>query len=101
MSELRFTQGGTQYGFDPDTITVFEAIELKKLTGYTVPAWSEAMGVMDAEAFRALVWFARKRAGDLPPGRYSEFDFPLLEVANSFEVDDDEADPEDPTPAAD
>ena len=98
MAELRFTQDGNKYAFDPDTITTLEAIELKKMTGYTVPAWSEAMGEMDAEAFRALVWLARKRAGDTPPGRYSDFDFPLVEVAQSFEVD--EEDEQDPTPAA-
>lgn len=100
MAELRFTQDGTKYAFDPDTITTLEAIELKKLTGYTVATWAEAMGQMDAEAFRALVWLARGpiRANDRPDCRYSEFDFPLLEVAESFEVDEDEPDP---TPASD
>lgn len=98
MAELRFIQDGTKYAFDPDTIRTVEAIELKKMTGYTVVQWSEALGEMDAEAFRALVWLARKRAGDTPEGRYSDFDFPLIEVAQSFEVDEE---PEaDPTPAA-
>ena len=99
MAELRFVQDGTQYTFNPDKITTLQAIELKKLTGLTVMQWSEAMGTLDAEAFRALVWLARKQAGDLPEGRYSDFDFPFLEVANTFEVEGEDDD-EDPTPAA-
>jgi hypothetical protein len=98
MPLLRFTQDDKPYEFDIDTITTLEAIELKKLTGLTVQKWAEGLEVVDAESFRAFVWFARKRAGDLPPGKYSEFDFPLLQVAATFDVEDDEADA-DPTPA--
>jgi hypothetical protein len=96
MAEVRFTQDGKQYGYDPDKITTLEAIELKKMTSFTVTKWVEALQGGDAEAYRAFVWLARKRAGDTPEGRYSEFDFPLVDVLSSMEFDDEV---EDPTPA--
>jgi hypothetical protein len=70
------------------------------MTGLTVPKWVEGMQAGDADAYRAFVWLARKRAGDQPEGRYSDFDFPLLGVLSTFETDEDEEPEPDPTKAA-
>lgn len=87
MAEVRFTQDGKQYAYDYEKMGTLEAIELKKMTGWTVKQWVPELEEADAEAMRAFVWLARKKAGDLPDCKYSEFDFPLLEVMASFEAD--------------
>lgn len=88
MAEVRFTQDGRQWAFDVEKLTTLQAIELKKLTGMTVGEWGQGLDAGDAESYRALVWLSRKAAGDTPEGRYSEFDFPLLEVMASLESDE-------------
>lgn len=96
MAKAQFVQDGKTYAWDVDDITTMQAIELKKMTGWTVPEWMQGLQSGDAEAFRAFVWLARKVAGDQPEGRYSDFDFPLIPLMDSFEVDEQP----DPTRAA-
>ncbi len=88
-----FTCNGVGYEFDFGTLSVSEAMVLKNTAGLGVLEWHESLSQMDAEAVRALVWIAAKRSGTPIEGKYSEFDFDLLALAQSLEVESDAADP--------
>ncbi len=88
-----FTCNGVGYEFDFGTLSVSEAMVLKSIAGLGVLEWHESLAQMDAEAVRALVWIAARRAGAPIAGKYSEFDFDLLALAQSLEFGADAADP--------
>lgn len=95
--EVTFEFDGERYGFNPAQMSVLEAIELKKLTGYTYMEWTEQVQQFDGEAFRFLVWVTLCRAGRRPEGKYSAFDFDMAGVMATFDAPEVEVEP-DPTP---
>lgn len=61
---LRFTVGETVYDWDDDHVLNTEAIALKKASGLTTMQLMEGISEFDAEALTAMVWLAKRRAGE-------------------------------------
>ncbi|MYR84088.1 hypothetical protein GTY41_03795 [Streptomyces sp. SID685] len=76
---------GVEYEWDGDRLLVAEARELKVHTGFTPGRWLAAVDEGDPDALAALIYLAKKRAGetlrfsDLDTLDYADFD---LEVAD-------------------
>lgn len=93
MPKLQITLKGEDLGvFDPDAVTMEQAMQLEDQTGYTVGDLMPALGKLSARAMQALVWFQRIRIGQANPPRHENFTFGDLKAE---EVPD-----EDPTDAA-
>lgn len=73
---LFFTVAGTEYEFDQNKLALTEAIAVKKTTGLTVKSFQEGLQEMDPEALQAMVWLARKRAGEAI--RLQDVDFDVV-----------------------
>lgn len=95
---MRFKVDGKVYDYDESRLLLPEARMLQAATRLTVGQWQRGLNEGDCDAYAALVWLCERRAGR---------DIRLDEVDNiniaSFEVldEDDPADPEVPTAAAD
>lgn len=89
---IRFTVEGTKYELDIMRLMNTEAILIKKMTGLTIQGMYEGMDKGDPEALTALVWLAKKRAGE--PVKFQELEFDTFEVAQSLEADEPEEDPD-------
>jgi len=76
---------GTEYEWDSDRLLVAEARELKTYTGFTPPRWLAALDEGDPDACAALIYLAKKRAGenlrfsDLDTLDYHDFDFEVTD----------------------
>src|SRR6266498_3516178 len=83
---LRLTVEGQTYQFDDGRMLNTEAIALKKAAKLGAQELWQGVTAFDAEALTALVWLARRRAGETDL-RYSavEFDLGTLDMA---ELDD-------------
>jgi hypothetical protein len=97
---LKFTLDGVKYEFDDNRMMNTEAIAIRRVTSekLTVDEWGTALGKGDPEALTALVWLARRRAGE--DVKFSDVEFDLIELAGSIEADkepDAEVDPTDST----
>jgi hypothetical protein len=100
---------GTEYEWDSDRLLVAEARELKVLTGFTPPRWMAALDEQDPDAMAALIYLAKKRAGeslrfsDLDTLDYHDFDFevvaPEADQEPSEQTSDGTGQP-DPTPVS-
>jgi hypothetical protein len=55
---------GQSWHWDPDTIEVDDAIELKKASGLNFAPFLAGVFELDPVALRALVWFVRRRDGE-------------------------------------
>lgn len=73
---IRVQVGEQTYQFDDSTMLNTEAMALKKFTGLGIRELMDGIGSNDPEAYTALVWLSRRRAGegDL---RYSAVEFDL------------------------
>jgi hypothetical protein len=69
---LKLTVEGVVYEFDGDHLLLAEARELKTYTGMTLPKWSAGVDEMDPDAIQALIYLAKKRAGETL--RFSDLD---------------------------
>ena len=102
MVEIKFQYEGEPYTFNPGRMSVLEGIEMEKLTGLTYQDWAASLEQFKAESVRFLVWLALGRAGKRPDCKYREFDFDMLGVLSTFDVEgaepDEESEPVDPTP---
>lgn len=78
---LRFTVDGQTYDWDDDHVLNTEAIALKKSAGITVLELMEGVSEFDAEAVTAMVWLAKRRAGETEPDGK-----PLLYSALEFDM---------------
>jgi hypothetical protein len=87
---MKLVVEGQAYEFDQGRLTVKEARLIKGATGFTVNAWQQALGELDADAVAALVWLLRRRNGELGLA-FDDVDFDL----SSLTVEDDG--PESPT----
>lgn len=105
---IKLTVEGTSYEWDSERLLVAEARELKLHTGFTPPRWLAALDEQDPDALAALIYMAKKRAGETL--RFSDLDG--LDYAD-FEMEAVEPEPEgqdgeqaevptdaDPTPAS-
>lgn len=82
---------GTEYEWDSDRLLVAEARELKVHTGFTPPRWLAALDEQDPDALAALIYMAKKRAGESL--RFSDLD--TLDYADfELEVEDPDAENE-------
>lgn len=88
---IKLTVEGTEYEWDSDRLLVAEARELKTYTGFTPPRWLAALDEQDPDALAALIYMAKKRAGESL--RFSDLD--TLDYAN-FELEAMNPEPEDP-----
>lgn len=108
---LKLTVEGVVYEFDGDHLLLAEARELKTFTGMSVPKWSAGIDEGDVDAIQALIYLAKKRAGetlrfsDLETLDYADIDLEMMDD----EEKDEEAGPQaetaekqvDPTPPGD
>lgn len=109
---LKLTVEGVVYEFDGDHLLLAEARELKTFTGMSVPKWSAGIDEGDVDAIQALIYLAKKRAGetlrfsDLETLDYADID---LEMMDDEEENGEEAESQaetaekqvDPTPPGD
>ena len=79
---LFFTVGGTEYEFDQNKLALIEAIAIKKAIGLTVKSFQEGLQAMDPEALQAMVWLARKRAGEAI--RLQDVDFDVIALCSTM-----------------
>lgn len=93
---LRFALDGVKYEYDEHKLLNIEAIALQKVTGLRVTEFAEALEQGDAGALTAVVWIAKRRAGE--DVKFSELEFDLMEMMESMEQDEDGGDEQ--TPAA-
>ncbi|MEV7684465.1 hypothetical protein [Streptomyces bungoensis] len=103
---IKLTVEGTAYEWDSERLLVAEARELKLHTGFTPPRWLAALDEQDPDALAALIYMAKKRAGetlrfsDLDGLDYADFE---MEAVEEPEDDDEQAEvpaDADPTPAS-
>lgn len=96
MTMIKVTVEGTEYEWDSDRLLVAEARELKTYTGFTPPRWLAALDESDPDAVAALIFLAKKRAGETL--RFSDLD--TLDYADfEMEVVDPEQNDTDAQPA--
>lgn len=90
---LFFTVGGTEYEFDQNKLALVEAIAVKKAAGLTVKAFQEGLTEMDPESLQAMVWLAKKRAGEAV--RLQDVDFDVVDLCQTmrYEAPEGESDP--------
>ncbi|MCX3064203.1 hypothetical protein [Streptomyces beihaiensis] len=87
---IKLTVEGIDYEFDDQRMLVSEAREIKTLTGLTVPKLFAGVEEGDGDAIAALVFLAKKRAGEAL--RFSELDsLNLADVDLEVAPDHDEA----------
>lgn len=84
---------GDKYEFDENKLMTVEARLIKKNTGMGIAEWGEAIQKGDPDALIALIFLAKKRAGEAP--RWNDFDD--LDLINDIDV---ESDPDDDEPRA-
>lgn len=75
---LRFTVDGVKWEFDDDRLLNTEAIALRKVSGLTYGQLYDGIAEGDAAALTALVWLARRRAGETV--KFSAVEFDLAEL---------------------
>lgn len=76
---------------DLDTMSIDEAEQCEKLTGWTALQWRDALTEYRARAVKFAVWLARRRGGE--PQEWAEVTFDLYEVTIDREADPDDGDP--------
>lgn len=106
---LKLTVEGVVYEFDGDHLLLAEAREIKNHTGMSVPKWSAGIDEGDVDAIQALIYLAKKRAGetlrwsDLETLDYADIDLEPMDEEEEVAEGEPEAaqQPVDPTPPGD
>lgn len=99
---MRFEIEGKEYEWDNERLTVGEARFLKEKTGMGILQWNNGLLARDGDAEAALIYFAKRRAGEAVRWQDLE-DLNLLTLviypADQPAADEGEAKPErrDPT----
>src|SRR5947199_5118912 len=91
---LFFTIDGTEYEFDQNKLALSESIAVKKVTGLTVKTFQEGLGEMDPEALQAMVWLAKRRAGEAV--RLQDIEFDVVAFSKSLRNEDAPGEQTDP-----
>lgn len=91
---MKITIWGETYDYKFDSMLVAESKTLKKSFGFPgVAPWSEAIENGDGEAIAALLYFAKKRAGEVvKPNDFDNLPF-IRDV--KLEPDEDESESQD------
>lgn len=71
---LTFTVDGDDYEYDQNKLDLTEAIIIKKELGLTIADYLEGNRRLDPEALKAMVWLAKRRAGEAVKLRDLTFD---------------------------
>lgn len=87
---MQIVVDGTEYDFDTATLRVGEMRALKKASGMKIKDFTEGLADADPDALTALVWLAKRRAGEHI--KFDDLDFEL----GDFDV----IEPDDPQDAA-
>ncbi|MEW2250391.1 hypothetical protein AB0907_23990 [Streptomyces sp. NPDC006975] len=95
---IRVTVQGTVYDFDENHLLIAEAREMKTLTGLTPPKWGIGVEEGDPDAVAALVYMAKKRAGETL--RFSDLDSLDFADINLEVLDEPQAETGEATAAA-
>lgn len=96
---IKLTVQGVLYEFDNERLLLAEAREMKTLTGLTPPRWSVALDEGDADAVAALIFMAKKRAGETL--RFSDLDtLDYADIEMEFIGEDEEQEGEGEQPEA-
>lgn len=80
---------GKTYDWDPEDITVQQAIVIKLAFGWTLTEWQEACSKVDPHAFQALYWLMRVQGGE--SCRLEDQDFSIKKFSEAFEAAQNEA----------
>lgn len=93
MSAFTVSIGKDQgpWPLDLDTMSIDEAEQCERLTGWTALAWRDALTEYRARAVKFAVWLARRRDGD--EVEWSALDFDLYEVVIDRQEDPDDGEP--------
>jgi len=80
---LTFGHNGKEYEFDQNKLDLSEAIAVKVVTGgMTIKAFQIGMQELDPEALKAIVWLAKRRAGEAV--KYDGVTFDVVELMSSM-----------------
>ena len=97
-TQLRVTLRGEDLGiFDPDDVTMDQAMQLEDKTGLALGDVRVGLGRLSARSLQALVYLQRIRQGKLDAVLHDNFKVGDIGVINVAE--EPEAGPADPTPA--
>jgi hypothetical protein len=90
---LNFSLNGVDYAFDVEKFSLREAREVAELTGLTLPEYTSGLiNMNNVEALAAMVYLARKRAGE--ECSYSDIDFDVIDLAASIFAKNSAEEPE-------
>jgi len=92
---LYFTLDDREYEFDQNRLALSEAIAVKRANGLTVRGLQEGLQDMDPDALQAMVWLAKRRAGDAV--RMVDIEFDIVELSRSIRYDEPPGEQADPT----
>ena len=58
---MKIIVSGREYAVDLEDFTLGEAREIKRVSGFTLAGWQDALGQSDPDALTALVWVCVRR----------------------------------------
>jgi hypothetical protein len=94
MALLRLSVDGQSYDYDPNSLTMREALDLEKASGLTVPEFTDGLSKGRALSMVTLFWLARRRNGE-EKLKFSDVDGVLASITITVldGEDEDEAAP--------
>ena len=94
---MTFTVNGQHLVFDQNKLDLTEAIAVKAETGQTIRDFNLGMQSLDPHSLMAMVWLAKRRAGDKV--RFQDISFDVVAMINTIKNEDTPGDAVDPTAA--
>jgi hypothetical protein len=61
---IKFAVDGTDYDYNSDELSVFEARLVKSLTGMSTAAFLQGLAAMDGDSLAGMIYLAKRRAGE-------------------------------------
>jgi hypothetical protein len=96
---VKITFEGRDWEFDPEAITLKQAVAMHMAYGFTVDGWLAALGETDPRALQCLWWLMLQQDGKVMPLKDADCKIIDLSVAFADATDGAEEEPEpDPTP---
>jgi hypothetical protein len=94
---VKITFENRDWEFDPEAITLKQAVAMHMAYGFTVDGWLSALGEADPRALQCLWWLMLQQDGKVMP--LKDADCKIVDLANAFaEAEDDGAQEAEPDP---
>lgn len=92
MATTKVKLGEAEWEFDGDNLTLEDAFLIKSETGMALRPFLRGVADLDPICLQGLVWFCRRKSGELIPIKAVQFKIRDLDI----EQDDDEEDADPP-----